>query len=101
MLPVGMRKRLRNRRSIIASGARVFITPLYEIQQGGAKKELVTLCVGDGMGIERHRTLGWRRLCLGATAPPQAAGCRPGRLQLVGSSKERVSGPCFLKGLLG
>jgi acetyl-CoA C-acetyltransferase len=34
-----------------ASGARVLITLLYEMQKRGAKKGLATLCIGGGMGI--------------------------------------------------
>jgi len=34
-----------------ASGARVLITLLHEMQRRGAKKGLTTLCIGGGMGI--------------------------------------------------
>ena len=34
-----------------ASGARVLITLLYEMQKRDAKKGLATLCIGGGMGI--------------------------------------------------
>jgi acetyl-CoA C-acetyltransferase len=34
-----------------ASGARVLITLLYEMQRREANKGLVTLCIGGGMGI--------------------------------------------------
>jgi acetyl-CoA C-acetyltransferase len=34
-----------------ASGARVFVTLLYEMQKRNAKKGLATLCIGGGMGI--------------------------------------------------
>ena len=34
-----------------ASGARVFVTLLSEMQKRGAKKGLATLCIGGGMGI--------------------------------------------------
>jgi acetyl-CoA C-acetyltransferase len=34
-----------------ASGARVLITLLYEMQRRNAKKGLATLCIGGGMGI--------------------------------------------------
>jgi acetyl-CoA C-acetyltransferase len=34
-----------------ASGARVLVTLLYEMQRRDAKKGLVTLCIGGGMGI--------------------------------------------------
>lgn len=34
-----------------ASGARVLTTLLYEMEKRGAKKGLVTLCIGGGMGI--------------------------------------------------
>src|SRR5688500_4415354 len=34
-----------------ASGARVLITLLHEMQKRDAKKGLVTLCIGGGMGI--------------------------------------------------
>jgi acetyl-CoA C-acetyltransferase len=34
-----------------ASGARVLITLLHEMQRRGAKKGLATLCIGGGMGI--------------------------------------------------
>ncbi|HUY68696.1 MAG TPA: acetyl-CoA C-acetyltransferase [Alphaproteobacteria bacterium] len=34
-----------------ASGARIFVTLLHEMQKRGAKKALATLCIGGGMGI--------------------------------------------------
>jgi acetyl-CoA C-acetyltransferase len=34
-----------------ASGARVLTTLLYEMQRRNAKKGLVTLCIGGGMGV--------------------------------------------------
>jgi acetyl-CoA C-acetyltransferase len=34
-----------------ASGTRVLVTLLYEMQKRGAKKGLATLCIGGGMGI--------------------------------------------------
>ena len=34
-----------------ASGARVLVTLLYEMQKRSAKKGLATLCIGGGMGI--------------------------------------------------
>ncbi len=34
-----------------ASGARVLVTMLHEMKRSGAKKGLVTLCMGGGMGI--------------------------------------------------
>ena len=34
-----------------ASGARVLVTLLHEMQKRGAKKGLTTLCIGGGMGI--------------------------------------------------
>jgi acetyl-CoA C-acetyltransferase len=34
-----------------ASGARILVTLLYEMQRAGAKKGLATLCIGGGMGI--------------------------------------------------
>ena len=34
-----------------ASGARVLVTLLYEMQKRGSKKALATLCIGGGMGI--------------------------------------------------
>jgi acetyl-CoA C-acetyltransferase len=34
-----------------ASGARVLITLLHEMQRSGSKKGLTTLCIGGGMGI--------------------------------------------------
>jgi acetyl-CoA C-acetyltransferase len=34
-----------------ASGARVFVTLLHEMQKRDAKKGLATLCIGGGMGI--------------------------------------------------
>ena len=43
-----------------ASGTRVLVTLLYEMQKRNAKKGLATLCIGGGMGIamcvERQRT---------------------------------------------
>ena len=34
-----------------ASGARVLITLLHEMQRRDAKKGLATLCIGGGMGV--------------------------------------------------
>jgi len=34
-----------------ASGARVLVTLLHEMQKISAKKALATLCIGGGMGI--------------------------------------------------
>ena len=34
-----------------ASGARILVTLLHEMQKGSAKKGLATLCIGGGMGI--------------------------------------------------
>jgi hypothetical protein len=34
-----------------ASGARILVTLLYEMQRRGAHKGLATLCVGGGMGV--------------------------------------------------
>jgi acetyl-CoA C-acetyltransferase len=34
-----------------ASGARVFVTLLHEMQKRNAKKGLATLCIGGGMGV--------------------------------------------------
>ena len=34
-----------------ASGARVLVTLLHELQKTGGKKGLATLCIGGGMGI--------------------------------------------------
>ncbi len=34
-----------------ASGARILVTLLYEMQRRGASKGLATLCIGGGMGI--------------------------------------------------
>jgi acetyl-CoA C-acetyltransferase len=34
-----------------ASGTRVLVTLLYEMQRRGARKGLATLCIGGGMGI--------------------------------------------------
>jgi acetyl-CoA C-acetyltransferase len=34
-----------------ASGARILVTLLHEMQRSGAKKGLATLCIGGGMGI--------------------------------------------------
>ena len=34
-----------------ASGARVLVTLLFEMQKRNAKKGLATLCIGGGMGI--------------------------------------------------
>ncbi len=34
-----------------ASGARIFVSLLYEMQKRGAKKGLATLCIGGGQGI--------------------------------------------------
>ncbi len=34
-----------------ASGTRIFVTLLYEMQKRGAKKGLATLCIGGGQGI--------------------------------------------------
>src|SRR5690606_35029411 len=37
---------------ICASGARVLVTLLHEMEKRDAKKGLATLCIGGGMGIE-------------------------------------------------
>jgi len=34
-----------------ASGARVLVTLLHEMQRRGAKRGLTTLCIGGGMGV--------------------------------------------------
>ena len=34
-----------------ASGCRVLVTLLYEMQKRDAKKGLATLCIGGGMGV--------------------------------------------------
>ena len=34
-----------------ASGARVLVTLLHEMQKRDAKKGLATLCIGGGMGV--------------------------------------------------
>ena len=34
-----------------ASGARVLVTLLHEMQKRGAKKGLASLCIGGGMGV--------------------------------------------------
>jgi acetyl-CoA C-acetyltransferase len=34
-----------------ASGARVLVTLLHEMQKRGSKKGLATLCIGGGMGV--------------------------------------------------
>jgi acetyl-CoA C-acetyltransferase len=34
-----------------ASGARILVTLLYEMQRRNAKKGLATLCIGGGMGV--------------------------------------------------
>jgi acetyl-CoA C-acetyltransferase len=34
-----------------ASGARILVTLVHEMQKRGAKKGLATLCIGGGMGI--------------------------------------------------
>jgi acetyl-CoA acetyltransferase len=39
-----------------ASGARVLVTLLHEMQKRDAKKGLATLCIGGGMGIDVHCT---------------------------------------------
>ena len=38
-----------------ASGARVLVTLLHEMQRRDAKKGLATLCIGGGMGIAHVR----------------------------------------------
>ena len=49
-----------------ASGARVLITLLHELSRRDAKKGLVTLCIGGGMGIamcvERDSTMDWKKI---------------------------------------
>lgn len=49
-----------------ASGARVLVTLLHEMARTHAKKGLVTLCIGGGMGVamtvERDNTMEWRTL---------------------------------------
>jgi acetyl-CoA C-acetyltransferase len=34
-----------------ASGTRILVTLLYEMQRRNAKRGLATLCVGGGMGV--------------------------------------------------
>jgi acetyl-CoA acetyltransferase len=34
-----------------ASGARILVTLLYEMQRRNAKKGIATMCIGGGMGI--------------------------------------------------
>jgi len=34
-----------------ASGARILVTLLHEIQKRNAKRGLATLCIGGGMGV--------------------------------------------------
>jgi acetyl-CoA C-acetyltransferase len=34
-----------------ASGARILVTLLHEMQRRGSKKGIATLCIGGGMGI--------------------------------------------------
>jgi acetyl-CoA C-acetyltransferase len=34
-----------------ASGARVLVTLLHEMQKRGAKRGLASLCIGGGMGV--------------------------------------------------
>jgi acetyl-CoA C-acetyltransferase len=34
-----------------ASGARILVTLLHEMQKRGSKKGLATLCIGGGMGV--------------------------------------------------
>lgn len=49
-----------------ASGARVLVTLLHEMARQDAKKGLVTLCIGGGMGVamtvERDNTMEWKKL---------------------------------------
>ncbi|MEI9922791.1 MAG: acetyl-CoA C-acyltransferase [Bradyrhizobium sp.] len=44
-------RRNRDRHPVGASGARVLVTLLHEMQKRDAKKGLATLCIGGGMGI--------------------------------------------------
>ena len=34
-----------------ASGARILVTLLHEMQRSGAKKGVASLCIGGGMGV--------------------------------------------------
>lgn len=34
-----------------ASGCRILVTLLYEMQRSGARKGLASLCIGGGMGV--------------------------------------------------
>lgn len=49
-----------------ASGARVLVTLLHEMARRDAKKGLVTLCIGGGMGIamcvERDGSMDWKKV---------------------------------------
>ena len=49
-----------------ASGARVLVTLLHEMARNNAKKGLVTLCIGGGMGIamcvERADGSEWKKV---------------------------------------
>ena len=45
-----------------ASGARVLVTLLHEMQRRNAKKGLATLCIGGGMGIAMCVAAGLRAL---------------------------------------
>lgn len=49
-----------------ASGSRVLVTLLHEMARTNAKKGLVTLCIGGGMGVamclERDDTVQWKEL---------------------------------------
>lgn len=41
-----------------ASGCRILVTLLHEMQKMGAKTGLATLCIGGGMGWRHHRKKG-------------------------------------------
>ena len=49
--PIGWPSAIAIGHPIGASGARVLITLLHEMQKRDAKKGLATLCIGGGMGV--------------------------------------------------
>ena len=64
-----------------ASGARVLVTLLHEMQKRDAKKGLATLCIGGGMGVALCVEALSRRTGRKAGPPPveRAAGGRASR----------------------
>ena len=61
-----------------ASGARILVTLLHEMQKRDAKKGLATLCIGGGMGIA---------MCAGAVKQKNRCCCPPRNADIPGRSE--------------